>query len=112
KHYGSRFLFQKIANKLNLFTGLQSVFGDKGRDIFELACYLLSAPNNAMMYFSDWAQTNHTYRHPLNSQAISRLFQSITHDDIQQFFRWMVKTHGESEYWAYDTTSISSYSEK
>ncbi|MBK0348881.1 IS1634 family transposase [Aerococcaceae bacterium zg-ZJ1578] len=112
KHYGARLLFQQIATKLQLFKGLETVFGDRGRDIFELACYLISAPNHSMMYYSDWAESNYTYRKPLSSQAISRLFQSITHDEVQRFFNWMVKTHGEKEYWAYDTTSISSYSEK
>ncbi|MBS4457069.1 transposase, partial [Aerococcaceae bacterium zg-A91] len=112
KHYGVRSLFQQIANKLQLFKGLEAIFGEKGRDIFELACYLISAPNNSMMYYSDWTESNYTYRQPLTSQDISRVFQSITHDDVQRFFNWMVKTHGENEYWAYDTTSISSYSEK
>lgn len=112
KHYGARVLFQHIASKLQLLKGLESIFGSKGRDLFELACYLISAPNSSMMYYEDWAESHYTYREPLNSQAISRLFQSVTHDEVQRFFHWMVKTHGEKEYWAYDTTSISSYSDK
>jgi transposase len=39
------------------------------------------------------------------------LFASITEDSRERFFRLQGKRRVEHEYWAYDTTSISSYSE-
>jgi transposase len=40
------------------------------------------------------------------------LFASITEEERYDFFRLQGKRRAEQEYWAYDTTSISSYSEE
>lgn len=55
-----------------------------------------------------------THKHPagqdISSQRSSELFQSITEEAKDKFLRLQGKRHIEKEYWAYDTTSISSYS--
>ena len=51
------------------------------------------------------------YGNDIPSQRSSELFQSITEDAKMQFFRLQGKRRVEKEYWAYDSTSISSYSE-
>ena len=53
----------------------------------------------------------HPYGDDIPSQRSSELFQSITEDAKMQFFRLQGKRRVEKEYWAYDSTSISSYSE-
>ena len=53
----------------------------------------------------------HPYGNDIPSQRSSELFQSITEDAKMQFFRLQGKRRVEKEYWAYDSTSISSYSE-
>ena len=53
----------------------------------------------------------HPYGNNIPSQRSSELFQSITEDAKMQFFRLQGKRRVEKEYWAYDSTSISSYSE-
>lgn len=45
-----------------------------------------------------------------NSRAAS-VFASITEEAKNRFFSLQAKRRTENEYWAYDTTSISSYSE-
>ena len=53
----------------------------------------------------------HPCGHNITSQRSSDLFASITEDARYAFFRMQAKRRIESEYWAYDTTSFSSYSE-
>ncbi|MFA5905566.1 MAG: IS1634 family transposase, partial [Desulfobacula sp.] len=61
--------------------------------------------------FPHWATL---HRHPhgstISSQRSSELFASITEDAKQRFFRLQGKRRTDSEYLAYDSTSISSYS--
>lgn len=40
-----------------------------------------------------------------------RLFSAIRDNQVNKFFRLQVRQHAENKYWAYDSTSISSYSE-
>ena len=47
----------------------------------------------------------------MTSQRSSELFASITEEDKQHFFKLQGKRRSEKEYWAYDITSISSYSQ-
>ena len=53
----------------------------------------------------------HPYGVDIPSQRCSELFQSITEVENLRFLRLQVKRRVEKEYWAYDSTSISSYSE-
>ncbi len=53
----------------------------------------------------------HPYGKNISSQRSSELFSSITEEGKEHFFRLQGKRRSANEYWAYDTTSISSYSE-
>lgn len=53
----------------------------------------------------------HPYGDDIPSQRSSELFQSITEEAKMRFLRLQGKRRVEKEYWAYDSTSISSYSE-
>ena len=46
-----------------------------------------------------------------SSPRSSELFASITDNQVNKFFRLQGRRRVEDEYWAYDSTSISSYSE-
>ena len=66
---------------------------------------------NPLSRFPKWAATHrHPYGRNIPSQRSSELFASITEDDKNRFFRLQGRRRVEKEYWAYDTTSISSYS--
>jgi transposase len=52
----------------------------------------------------------HPYDKNIVSQRSSEVFASISEDDRSRFFKLQKKHRHEDEYWAYDTTSLSSYS--
>lgn len=64
------------------------------------------------MRFSKWLLTHrHPYGQDISSQRSSDFFASITEEAREQFFRLQGRRRAEQEYWAYDTTTLSSYSE-
>jgi transposase len=54
---------------------------------------------------------HHPYGEDIASQKSSELFAAITEEDRYRFFSLQATRRCEKEYWAYDITSISSYSE-
>ena len=62
--------------------------------------------------FEKWGQI---HKHPcgedIPSQRSSEIFSSISEDSMHHFFRLQGRRRAENEYWAYDITTISSYSE-
>ena len=65
-----------------------------------------------MYRFEKW---HLTHKHPFGENIISprssELFSSIKDGQVQKFFQLQGRRRVEDEYWAYDSTSISSYSE-
>ncbi len=53
----------------------------------------------------------HPYDEDITSPRSSELFSAIKDDQVNKFFRLQGRRRVEDEYWAYDSTSISSYSE-
>lgn len=68
--------------------------------------------NNPLYRFEKWGSIHkHPYGEIITSQRSSELFASITDKARSCFFRLQGERRIETEYWAYDTTTISSYSE-
>lgn len=62
--------------------------------------------------FGYWSANHvHPCGEDISSQDSSRLFASISEGNVRDFARLQGKRRLEKEYWAYDSTSISSYSE-
>ena len=110
--YGATWLLNQIGEKLGLVNDLRACFPDDYRRLLSVAYFLILGGNRAMMYFNYWA-ANHVHPHGgnISSQDISRLFASISEESIRGFARLQGRRRLEKEYWAYDSTSISSYSE-
>jgi transposase len=90
---------------------LKQCFPNTYKQILSIAYYLILEDKNPLSRFPKWASTHkHPYEQIIPSQRSSELFASITEDSREQFFRLQGKRRVENEYWAYDTTSISSYS--
>ena len=109
---GATCLLDSISNKLGLTQELKRVFGDRHHAIRSLAYYLILEGDGALYRFEKWSTLHkHPFGENIPSQRSSELFASITEAEKQHFFtRW--GTHKkEGEFWAYDTTSISSYSQ-
>ena len=80
--------------------------------MLSLAYYLILESDNPLSRFTKWSFLHqHPYGKEITSQRSSELFASITEEERYRFFRLQANRRCEKEYWAYDITSISSYSE-
>jgi transposase len=112
KFVGSTYLLDTIASKIGIFDDLKSIFPDKYLQILSLSYFLTLENENPLYRFSKWAKThNHPYNQDIPSQRISELLCTITENSKIEFFKKQINRRLENEYFAYDTTSISSYSE-
>ena len=109
--YGTTYFFDAIGEKLGTTADLKKCFPEIHKQILSTAYYLILEDRNPLSRFSKWAATHkHPYEKNIPSQRSSELFASITEDSKDRFFRLQGRRRIEKEYWAYDTTSISSYS--
>jgi transposase len=108
---GATALLDAIGEKLGITGDLKACFPNSWKQILSLAYFLILEDRNPLSRFTRWA-SNH--RHPFGenipSQRSSELFGSIGEDAKQRFFLAQTRRRMETEYLAYDTTSISSYS--
>jgi transposase len=108
---GATALLDGIGAKLGIADDLKACFPDSWKELLSIAYYLILEDRNPLSRFPRWA-SNH--RHPcgtnIPSQRSSELFGTIGEDAKQRFFLLQTRRRMETEYLAYDTTSISSYS--
>lgn len=110
--FGATYLLDAIGDKLGLTEDLRQCFPEIHKQLLSLIYYLILEDKNPLYRFEKWGLTHkHPYGKDISSQRSSDIFMEITEDSIRQFFRLQGKRRTEQEYWAYDTTSISSYSE-
>jgi len=109
--YGATYLFDAIGEKLGITDDLKSCFPESYKNVLSIAYYLVMEDRNPMSRFTKWARTHvHPYGKDIPSQRSSELFGSIGEDAKQHFFLLQGQRRLEKEFLAYDTTSISSYS--
>lgn len=112
RFYGATYLFDAIGEKLGITADLKRCFGDSHKQILSIAYYLMLEEQGALFRFEKWGILHqHPYGKNIASQRSSDLFASITEAQKQQFFTLQGKRKADKEFWAYDATSISSYSE-
>jgi len=110
--YGATYLFDAIGGKLGLVEDLKRCFPNTYKQILSIAYYLILEENNPLFRFEKWSNLHkHPYGKDISSQRSSELFASITEEDKTNFFKLQGKRRIDKEFWAYDTTTISSYSE-
>ena len=110
--YGATYLFDQIGVETGLTADLKTCFPKTYKQILSIAYYLILEDQNPLFRFKKWAKLHmHPFGADIPSQRSSELFQSITEEEKMHFFRLQGKRRFETEYWAYDSTSISSYSE-
>lgn len=112
KYHGATYLLSELAQSTGVTADLRRCFGARTDMILSLAQYFVLEPNNSLYRFAHW-QSNHSHQYGncISSQQSSDLFGSIADTEINNFFRLQGKRRSEGEYWAYDSTSISSYSQ-
>ena len=110
--YGATYLFDQIGIQTGVTAALKTCFPATYKQILSIAYYLILEDQNPLFRFRKWAKLHrHPYGQDIPSQRSSEIFQSITEEAKMHFFRLQGKRRAEKEYWAYDSTSISSYSE-
>ena len=110
--FGATYLFDQIGEVTGVTADLKTCFPKSYKKIQSIAYYLILEDRNPLSRFGKWAKLHlHPYGENIPSQRSTELFQSISEEDKMHFFRLQAKRRTEKEYWAYDTTSISSYSE-
>jgi|LSQX01.1.fsa_nt_gb transposase len=109
--YGATYLFDQIGEITGVKEDLKTCFPTIYKQILSLAYYLILEDQNPLFRFKKWGMLHH---HPhgkdIPSQRSSEIFSAITEEAKMQFFRLQGKRRAEKEYWAYDSTSISSCS--
>jgi transposase len=112
RFYGATYLLDEIGDKLGLLDDLKQCFPGCYKQLMSIAYYLILEDRNPLSRFEKWSATHkHPYGKDIPSQRSSELFMGITEEHIHRFFQLQGKRRAEQEYWAYDVTSISSYSE-
>ena len=108
---GSAHLLDGLAAQTGLDKDLEGAFPGAAAAILSVAHYLLCEGNSTMARFERWSRTHaHPLGHALSTQRISELFGRVGQDGLEELFRHRAGRAG-GEYWFYDTTSISSYSQ-
>jgi transposase len=109
---GATSMLDAIGDKIGLTDDLRRCFPESYQQILSIAYYLILEDKNPLSRFPKWAATHkHPFGREICSQRSSELFASITGQARRQFFKYQSRRRAESEFWAYDTTSISSYSQ-
>jgi len=110
--FGATYLLDSIGDKLGLTEDLRQCFPDMYRQILSIVYYLILEDENPLYRFEKWGLLHkHPHGEDIPSQRSSEIFSEISEDNVQQFFRLQGRRRTEQEYWAYDITTISSYSE-
>lgn len=111
-YFGATYLLDAIGEFTGVAADLKESFPEDFQKIQSLAYYLILENECPMYRFSKWAGNHyHPFAQDLTSQRISELFDSISEEAKMSFFKKQTQRRAEKEYLAYDTTSISSYSE-
>ena len=110
--YGATYLLDKIGEKIGLVDDLHACFPDTYKMILSIAYFLVLEESSSLFRFGRWSLLHrHPHGEDIASQRSSELLASITEEQKQRFFRLQGRRRMQDEYWAYDSTSISSYSE-
>lgn len=111
KFYGAVYLLEQIGEITGVTHDLKRCFPETYQQILSIAYYLI-LESTPLYRFSKW---NHTHKHPygrnIPSQRSSELLASISEHPKIRFFTLQADRRLETEFLAFDTTSISSYSQ-
>lgn len=110
---GATFLFDQIGRKTGVTADLKACFPSDYRKILSIAYYLILEDRNPLSRFGKWSALHrHPFGEDIPSQRSSELFASVTEEGKDMFFRLQGGRRTEEEFWAYDSTSISSWSQQ
>lgn len=112
RFYGATYLLDEIGRQTGLIQDLKQCFPSSYKQMLSIAYYLIIESDSPLFRFEKWHKLHrHPYGENISSQRSSELFSRITEEAKQDFFKLQKRRRNEHEYWAYDTTSLSSYSQ-
>ena len=112
QYFGATYLLDQIGEHLGITDDLKRCFPSHYKQILSIVYYMILEDKNPLYRFEKWNVTHyHPYGKDIPSQRSSELFQNITQGNIEHFLQLQIKHRQDKEYYIYDTTSISSYSE-
>jgi transposase len=111
-YWGACHLLDQIGDLIGVRADMEAAFGQSSKEILSLVYYLVLEGDAPMYRFSRWA---HDHSHPFGkdipSQRVSEIMQDISESGRMAFFKRQAARRQDREYLAYDTTSVSSWSE-
>ena len=111
-YFGATHLLEEISRETGIQDDLRTCFPDTYKMWMSLAYYLVLESDSPLYRFPRWAfDHRHPYGEGLASQRISELLREVPEGGKLEFFKRQARRRQEREYLAYDTTSVSSYSE-
>lgn len=113
---GAAYLFLEIAKQNGMQKDLETVFGPgTSKSLLSLAIFFASDPGAAASEYPIYSRHTLLPGAPLDSERVSELFEQLTNPDIVKYLHLRVDRAKSGkdgpEFWSFDTTSISSYSE-
>ena len=108
--YGATYLLDIIGESTGIVADIQECFPDSYKQILSIAYFLILEDRSPLSRFEKWSKLHtHPHNKGISSQRSSELFAEISETSRMHFFRLQKKRRAENEYWAFDTSSISSY---
>lgn len=112
RFYGATYLLDEIGSTLGLTEDLKHCFPAAYKQIQSIAYYLILESDSPLFRFEKWSALHkHPYNKDIPSQRSSEVFAGIDEETRNKFFKLQVRRRQEDEYRAYDTTSLSSFSQ-
>lgn len=112
QYCGATHLLDEVCIATGLADDLRACFPENYKAILSLAYYLALESDSPMYRFCRWSRDHrHPYGREVPSQRISDLVLQTPEHAKLEFFRRRADRIIDGEYLAYDTTSVSSYSE-
>ena len=105
-------LDNQAADLLGLRADLEAAAPGMGDALLSLAYYLVCEDRSPMRRFHRWAATHaHPFGGPISSQQASQLLGGLDEDVKESLCRRQSRRRSEDEWWVYDTTPISTWSQ-
>ena len=108
--FGHYYLLDAIIHQYRLDEIMRNIFGDASEELLLLAIYT-ALEGSVLSYCEDWCENTYLFNNQrLTSQRISVLLNEVTEKKKADFFKAWMYAREPHEYFAYDVTSIYSYS--
>lgn len=112
---GASYALKEIAINTHMYRDLRETFPNTYKELLSLAIFFILNPSDSVCHYEEFAQrTLLPSSKALAPQRISELFAGIQDAERIEYMRRRAatsKTLKDHAYWAFDTTSISSYSQ-